>query len=197
VSLWPAVDAYARAFAEAYGAPIGGYGSQALLEVFIDRGVIAYGQQVGGWSSSVSDKCHLYQRLTPTVLTDFIGRVDENAILKPDYGQVPRPGDVTPGGPVVPQLAAPICAGVVRPQEDGYWLVARDGGIFSFGGAPVFDPDLVKPDTAGEIIDAKCTRTGMGLYLFGADGGVFTFGDATFQGSLSGTFRPSSLPPRG
>jgi hypothetical protein len=85
----------------------------------------------------------------------------------------------------------------VRPQEDGYWLVARDGGIFSFGGAPVFDPDLVKPDTAGEIIDAKCTRTGMGLYLFGAYGGVFTFGDATFQGSLSGTFRPSSLPPRG
>jgi hypothetical protein len=197
VSLWPAIDAYARAFADAYGGVIGGYGSQALIETFLERGIIGYGWQVGGWSKSVSPACHLYQRLTPTVLGHFLGQVDEDAVLKPDYGQVPRPADSEPGGPVLPQMAAPICAGIVRPQEDGYWLVGRDGGIFNFGGAPQFTPSLVIPDTPQEIIDAKCTRTGLGLYLFGADGGVFTFGDAVFAGSLPSTLSPSSLPPRG
>jgi hypothetical protein len=98
---------------------------------------------------------------------------------------------------VVQQLAAPICAGVIRPQEDGYWLIGRDGGIFNFGLAPAFAPHLVTPDGSQEIIDAKCTPTGLGLYLFGADGGVFTFGDARFQGSLPATLAASSLPPEG
>jgi hypothetical protein len=197
VRAWPKVDAYARAFAAAFGGVIGGYGSQALLEVFIERGVIGYGMQVGNWSAGVSSACHLYQRLNPSVLTAFAGSIDENAILKPDYGQVPRPADAPKGGPVVQQLAAPICAGVIRPQEDGYWLIGRDGGIFAFGQAPAFEPHLVTPDGAQEIIDAKCTPTGSGLYLFGADGGVFTFGDARFQGSLPASFGASSLPPRG
>jgi hypothetical protein len=198
-SLWPAIDAYARAFAKVFGGVIGGYGSQPLVELLIARGVIGYGQQVGGWSTTVSSSCHLYQRLTPSVLAAFAGSVDEDAILKPDYGQVPRPAGTDLGGPVMPQLAAPICAGVIRPQEDGYWMIGRDGGIFAFGGAPSFQPHFVTPDSAQEIIDAKCSRTGLGLYLFGADGGVFTFGDAqsSFQGSLPTTFDPSNLPPEG
>jgi hypothetical protein len=199
VSQYPAVDAYARAFAKAYGAVIGGYGSQRLVELLLQRGVIGYGQQVGGWSDTVSAACHLYQRLTPTVLAPFVGDVDEDAILKPDYGQVPRPVGTDSGGPVMAQLAAPICAGVIRPQEDGYWLIGRDGGIFNFGGAPQFEPHLVIPDSPQEIIDAKCTRSGQGLYLFGADGGVFTFGDASnsFFGSVAALASVSTLPPRG
>jgi hypothetical protein len=199
VQRWPTVEAYARAFATAFGGVIGGYGSQALLELFLQRGVIGDGMQVGAWSATVSSLCHLYQRLTPTALKPFEGQVDEDAILKPDYGQVPRPAGAQLGGPVLPQLVAPICAGVVRPQDDGYWVIGRDGGIFSFGNAPSLEPLLVTPDSPQEIIDAKWTQTGQGLYLFGADGGVFTYGDAAshFQGSLAAQASPSSLPPRG
>lgn len=197
VTSWPTVEAYARAFAIAFGGEIGGYGSQNLLEDFIQRGVIRYGWQVGGWSHSVSGICHLYQRQKLTVLSPFGTQVDEDAILQPDYGQVPRSGDHNHGETVLPQLAAPICAGVIRPQEDGYWLIGRDGGIFNFGAAPAFAPFLVVPDSPQEIIDAKCTSSGQGLYLFGADGGVFTFGDAVFHGSVAATLSPSSLSPRG
>lgn len=181
------------------GASAGTIDGGEAARLFLQRGVIGYGMQVGAWSASVSSLCHLYQRLTPTALKPFVGQVDEDAILKPDYGQVPRPAGAQLGGPVLPQLVAPICAGVVRPQDDGYWVIGHDGGIFSFGNAPSFEPVLVTPDSPQEIIDAKCTQTGQGLYLFGADGGVFTFGDAAghFQGSLAAQATPSSLPPRG
>src|SRR5205085_31363 len=76
VSLWPAIDAYARAFALAYGGVIGGDGSQALLELFLSRGVIAYRHQVGGWGPSVSDVCPLYQPLPPTGRADLPGAGD-------------------------------------------------------------------------------------------------------------------------
>lgn len=32
-------------------------------------------------------------------------------------------------------LNAPITGIAARPQGDGYWLVARDGGVFTFGAA--------------------------------------------------------------
>lgn len=104
---------------------------------------------------------------------------------------------LAPGG-LVSNLAAPICAIVPRPQNDGYWLVGRDGGIFSFGAAGTFKPNPVVPGSAREIIDAKTTATGGGLYLAGADGGVFTYGDAGFFGSVPTlNVGPSSLPPEG
>ncbi len=98
--------------------------------------------------------------------------------------------------PMPTTLAAPICAGVVNLTNDGYWLVGRDGGIFAFGNVPSYQPNLVTPDSAREIIDAKVSPVGTGLYLFGADGGVFTYGDAHFEGSIPGIpVQPSNLPP--
>lgn len=66
---------------------IGGYGSQLLLEEAILRQKkIVKGWQVGGWSNSVSQFCHLYQRLG-YVLNNTC---DENACLQDDWGQAPR-----------------------------------------------------------------------------------------------------------
>ncbi len=63
-----------------------------------------------------------------------------------------------------------------------YWLVASDGGIFSFGGAPFYGSTggmtLNKP-----IVGMAATPDGGGYWLVASDGGVFSYGDAQFYGS--------------
>ncbi len=67
-------------------------------------------------------------------------------------------------------------------QPAGYWLVASDGGIFSFGNRSFFGSTgamaLNKP-----IVGMASLPTGDGYWLVAADGGIFTFGDAAFFGS--------------
>jgi beta-glucanase (GH16 family) len=64
----------------------------------------------------------------------------------------------------------------------GYWLVASDGGIFSFGDAKFYGSTgsirLNKP-----IVGMASTTHGGGYWLVASDGGIFSFGDATFRGS--------------
>ncbi|HUC04610.1 MAG TPA: Ig domain-containing protein [Acidimicrobiales bacterium] len=66
----------------------------------------------------------------------------------------------------------------------GYWLVASDGGIFTFhkpyhgstGGTPLVAP----------VVGMASTADGKGYWLVAKDGGVFTFGDAGYHGSVPG-----------
>ena len=64
----------------------------------------------------------------------------------------------------------------------GYWLVASDGGVFSFGDATFHGSTgamrLNKP-----VVGIASTPDGGGYWLVASDGGVFSFGDATFHGS--------------
>jgi hypothetical protein len=64
----------------------------------------------------------------------------------------------------------------------GYWLVASDGGIFSYGDAAFFGSrggqPLNKP-----IVGMAATPDGGGYWLVAADGGIFSYGDAAFFGS--------------
>ncbi len=64
----------------------------------------------------------------------------------------------------------------------GYWLVASDGGIFTFGDAKFFGSTggihLNKP-----VVGMAPTPDGLGYWLVASDGGVFAFGDAGFFGS--------------
>ena len=63
----------------------------------------------------------------------------------------------------------------------GYWLVASDGGVFSFG-APFFgatgDKKLNRP-----IVGGSPSPSGGGYWFVASDGGIFSFGDAAFFGS--------------
>ena len=63
----------------------------------------------------------------------------------------------------------------------GYWLVAANGGIFSFG-AP-FLGSLGAVHLNRPIVGMAAAPDGNGYYLVASDGGVFAFGSATFQGS--------------
>ena len=82
-------------------------------------------------------------------------------------------------------LNQPIVGMAATPDRGGYWLVAKDGGIFSFGNA------MFHGSTGGTALNASVvgmapTPTGGGYFLAAADGGVFAFGDAVFRGSMAG-----------
>ncbi|HVW34079.1 MAG TPA: Calx-beta domain-containing protein [Acidimicrobiia bacterium] len=71
------------------------------------------------------------------------------------------------------------------PKGQGYWLVASDGGIFSYADSRFHgstgDIRLNKP-----IVGMAPTPSGLGYGLVASDGGIFSFGDATFHGSTGG-----------
>ncbi|MDQ3947406.1 MAG: hypothetical protein M3357_20055, partial [Actinomycetota bacterium] len=88
---------------------------------------------------------------------------------------------VAAGVPSVRRAAAEEAAASAAPAS-GYWLVASDGGLFSFGDAGFFGSTgavkLNKP-----IVGMAPTASGRGYWLVASDGGLFSFGDAGFFGS--------------
>ena len=70
------------------------------------------------------------------------------------------------------------------PTGDGYWLVARDGGIFTFGDAR-FDGSTAGRRLAGPIVGMAATSSGNGYWLAGADGSVYAFGGAAPLGGTT------------
>jgi len=80
-------------------------------------------------------------------------------------------------------LAAPIVAMAPTRTGGGYWLVASDGGVFTFG-ARYFGSAggvrLVQP-----VVGMAATPSGLGYWLVARDGGVFSYGDAKFYGSTA------------
>jgi hypothetical protein len=91
-------------------------------------------------------------------------------------------------------LAAPVVGGAPTPDGKGYWLVAKDGGVFNFGDAQFYGNTYTLGLTglggshplAAPIVGMAATPDGQGYWLVAADGGIFTFGDAPFEGSTYG-----------
>ncbi|HVE47932.1 MAG TPA: prenyltransferase/squalene oxidase repeat-containing protein [Acidimicrobiales bacterium] len=76
----------------------------------------------------------------------------------------------------------PVVRAVAYCPDDGYRLVASDGGVFAFGQARFFGSTgalrLNQP-----MVGMASTPSGQGYWLVARDGGVFAFGDARFFGS--------------
>jgi hypothetical protein len=107
------------------------------------------------------------------------------------YYEVDAAGDVAAFGAATcygamtgKHLNQPIVGMAVDRNTGGYWLVAKDGGVFSFN-APFYGSTggihLNRP-----VVGVTPTLNGTGYYLVASDGGVFTYGDATFAGSTGG-----------
>jgi hypothetical protein len=75
----------------------------------------------------------------------------------------------------------------------GYWLVAADGGVFSFGDA-TFYGSMGGKALNSPVVGMASTPDGHGYWLVAADGGIFSFGDASFYGSM-GSAPPSNRTP--
>jgi hypothetical protein len=67
----------------------------------------------------------------------------------------------------------------------GYWLVAADGGVFTFGTAQ-FHGSMGLQHLNAPVDGIAATPDGKGYWLVAGDGGVFSFGDAHFSGSMAG-----------
>ncbi len=105
------------------------------------------------------------------------------------YGDAPffgSAGSIKLNKPIVGMAATPYVPGAggapAAPSGLGYWLVASDGGIFTYGDAGFFGSagsiPLNKP-----IVGMAATPDGKGYWLVASDGGIFTYGDAGFFGS--------------
>ncbi len=104
------------------------------------------------------------------------------------YYEVDSAGDVAAFGSAAcygamtgKHLNQPIVGMAVDRTTGGYWLVAKDGGVFTFnapflgsaGGSPLNQP----------VVGVTPTLNGDGYYLVASDGGVFSYGAAKFAGS--------------
>ena len=100
-------------------------------------------------------------------------------------GSVTTFGGEVSDGSVTRTLNRPIVGMASTPDGGGYWLVASDGGVFSFGDADFYGSTggihLNRP-----IVGMASTPDGGGYWLVASDGGVFSFGDADFYGSTGG-----------
>jgi hypothetical protein len=81
-----------------------------------------------------------------------------------------------------PNFAVSTSPALAQTVTGGYWLVASDGGIFTFGDARYLGSTgnihLNRP-----IVGMAPTPSGGGYWLVASDGGIFTFGDARYLGS--------------
>ncbi|HWD07892.1 MAG TPA: hypothetical protein VHA57_02240, partial [Actinomycetota bacterium] len=68
---------------------------------------------------------------------------------------------------------------------NGYWLVASDGGLFSYGDA-AFHGSTGGMTINKPVVGMASTPSGNGYWLVASDGGLFSYGDARFFGSTGG-----------
>ena len=79
----------------------------------------------------------------------------------------------------------------VAPGPLGYWMVASDGGVFTFGSAG-FHGSGGSNHSAPPIVAMVPTPTGRGYWLAGTNGAVYAFGDARQLGNAAAGGGPSA-----
>jgi hypothetical protein len=77
------------------------------------------------------------------------------------------------------------CVGCLTVVEQGYHLVAADGGLFGFG-SETFHGSLGATKLNAPIVGLAEEPFGDGYWMVAADGGVFAFGGAGYFGSTGG-----------
>ena len=96
-------------------------------------------------------------------------------------GSPPAPVLTDPNPNVTPAVG-PTCPAPPPQPPPGYWQVASDGGVFTFGAAHFYGSTgsmrLNKP-----VVGMAATPDGKGYWLVASDGGIFAYGDAQFYGS--------------
>jgi hypothetical protein len=110
--------------------------------------------------------------------------VGDGLLLAPSTDQVTAySGSAGLPGPPSPPPSAP--------PNSSYWLVASDGGIFSFGNAGFYGSAGAIPLNR-PVVGMAPTASQHGYWLVASDGGIFTYGDAGFFGSQGG--KPLNAP---
>ena len=116
---------------------------------------------------------------TPTGQGYWIATADAQVVAFGDAVLQAATGASLPAGDgqePPPKPAGPTVAIAASPDGKGYWLLGRDGGVFSFG-VP-FHGSVADRQPYAKAVDLRPTDSGAGYYVAGTDGAVFAFGDA-------------------
>jgi hypothetical protein len=124
--------------------------------------------------------------ITPTANEDGYWLVASDggvfAFDAPFVGSIPGLGLHPAGSGLPDSLNAPIVGIVPSVNDQGYYMVASDGGVFAFnsnfaGSCPGIG------GCSGAAVAVAPDATGNGYWLVTASGHVYTFGDATYHGA--------------
>ena len=124
--------------------------------------------------------------LLPLAALAFVGL--GTAPVSPASAATPPANSVVPfgatgvGANAVAGANAPVVAIAATRDGAGYWLAARDGGIFNYGDAGFFG-SAGSLHLNGPVVGMAASPDGGGYWLVAADGGIFNYGDAGFFGS--------------
>ena len=106
------------------------------------------------------------------------------------YGSIPGIG-LAPAGSANPKrLNAPIVGMVPSSDGGGYFMVAADGGVFTFGDAKFAGSCPGIGGCSGAAVDVMPDASGNGYWLVTTTGHVYAFGDAVNYGAPG----PQSVP---
>jgi hypothetical protein len=135
------------------------------------------------WSASFKATGAAGTSIQPTVSEyDYTDDVESLGVLTAigyPAGQFVPPASSAP-----PYLFQPLATTSIGGKA-GYWLVASDGGIFSYGSAP-FEGSAGSITLNKPVVGMASTPNARGYWLVASDGGVFSYGDAAFYGSAGG-----------
>jgi hypothetical protein len=106
------------------------------------------------------------------------------------YGSIPRLGFAPAGSSSSKRLNAPIVGMVPSADGGGYFMVAADGGVFTFGDAKFEGSCPSIGGCSGATVAVMPDATGNGYWLVTSTGHVYAFGDATTYGAPG----PQSVP---
>jgi hypothetical protein len=102
-----------------------------------------------------------------------------------DAGSTACPGDRLyerlPG--IRQSVANIVSAARAKTTTTGYWVLARNASLYSFGDSPFLGGPGEVP---APVVSMAATRTGQGYWILSATGKLTAFGDATFYGSTEG-----------
>ncbi len=110
------------------------------------------------------------------------------------YGSIPGLG-LHPAGSGQPNsLNAPIVGMVPSIDDNGYFMVGSDGGVFAFGDAHFAGSCPGIGGCSGAAVAVMPDHSGNGYWLVTATGNVYTFGDAPYLGSPGHGTVTSAVP---
>jgi Peptidase A4 family len=114
------------------------------------------------------------------------------------YGSIPGLG-LHPAGSGLPNsLNAPIVGMVPSIDDNGYFMVASDGGVFAFGDAHFAGSCPGIGGCSGSAVAVMPDASGNGYWLVTSTGNVYTFGDAPYFGAPGhGTVTSAVATPDG
>ena len=106
------------------------------------------------------------------------------------YGSIPGLG-LHPAGSGLPNsLNAPIVGMVPSNDDNGYFMVASDGGVFAFGDAHFAGSCPGIGGCSGAAVAVMPDASGNGYWLVTQTGNIYTFGDAAYYGAPGNTGSP-------